>query len=87
MAGTFNTTFMTELKLKIPEQNHMAKIIVKYHLKNNLLNYDIILGRYILHEIGIVFDLNSIMITWQEVSIKMKPPNCMAKESFVIKER
>ena len=25
MVGTFNTTFVTELRLKIPEVNHFAK--------------------------------------------------------------
>ena len=39
-----------------------------------------------LHELGIIFNFESKTITWQEVSISMKPPNCTAKEFFVIKE-
>ena len=86
MAGTFNTTFVTEMKLKFPELHHSAKIYAKCHFINKLLNYDLFLGRDILHELGIIFNFENKTITWQEVSISMKPPNCTAKEFFVIKE-
>ena len=86
MAGTFTTTFVTEIILKLPELNLSAKIYAKCHLKDKLLYYDLILGRDILHELGIIFNLKNKTITWQEVSISMKPTNCMAKEFFVIKE-
>ena len=56
MGETFNTTFVTELKLKLPELNHTAKIYAKCHLTNKLLNYDLILGRFILYELGIIFN-------------------------------
>ena len=49
MAGTFNTTFATEIILKLPELNHSAKIYAKHHLMDKLLNYDLILGRNIQH--------------------------------------
>ena len=55
-------------------------------MTNKLLNYDLILVSDILHELGIIFDFQNKTITWQEVSISMKPPNCTAKEFFVIKE-
>ena len=45
------------------------------------------LARDILHESVINFDFEKKTITWQEISISMKPPNCAAKEFFVIKER
>ena len=50
------------------------------------MNYDLILGRDILHELGIIFNFENKTINWQEVSISMKPTNCTAKEFFVIKE-
>ena len=58
----------------------------KCHLIDKLLNYDLILGRDILYEIKIIFYFKYKTITWQEVSISMKPPNYTAKEFFVIKE-
>ena len=44
------TTFVTKLKLKLPELNHTAETKSKCHLK--LLNYDFILGRDIVNELG-----------------------------------
>ena len=55
-------------------------------MTNNLLNYNLILDRDTLHELGIIFNFKNKTITWQEVSISIKPPNCMAKEFFVIKK-
>ena len=43
MACTFNTTFMTELKLKLPELNQTTEITEKCHLTKYLLSYDLIL--------------------------------------------
>ena len=50
------------------------------------LKYNLILGRNVLHKSGIIFIIEKKNITWQEVSISMKLPNCTAKEFFVIKE-
>ena len=86
MAETFNTTFVTEIILKLPELNHSVKIHVNCYLTDKLLNYDLILGRDILHESGIIFNFENKTITWHENSIKKKPPNCTAKEFFIIKE-
>ena len=50
------------------------------------LNYNLILGRDILHKLGIVFNSKNKATTWQEDSISMKAQNSMAEEFFVIKE-
>ena len=86
MAATFNTTFVTEIKSKHLELNHSAEIYLKCHLTNKLLNHNLILCRDILHKLGITFNFKNKTITWQEVSISMKLPNCTAKEIFVMKE-
>ena len=44
MAGTFNTTFVTEKILKLPELNHSVEIYAKCH-------DNFILGRDILHKL------------------------------------
>ena len=86
IAGTINTTSVTEIMLKLPEINHSAKIYAKCYFTDKLLNINLILDRDILHKLGIIFNFQNKTITWQEVSISMNPPNCMAKEFFVIKE-
>ena len=87
MVGTFNETSTIELKLKLLALNHTADIITKLHLTDNLLKYDLVLDTDVLHEVGIIFNFKNMTITWQKVSISMKPPNCTANEFFVIKER
>ena len=86
MAGTFNTTFVTEIISKHPEINHFTEIYAKCHSTNKLLNYDIILVGGILHVLGIIFNFTNKSITWQEVSISIKPPNLLQKECLLIKE-
>ena len=71
MAGTFNTTFVTEIILKLMKLDNAAEIYVKCHLTDKLLNYDLILDRDILHKQGIIFNFENKTITWQEVSISM----------------
>ena len=82
----FNFTFVTEIILKLPELNHSSEIYSKCFLTDKLFNYNLSLVRNILHKLGIIFNFENKTITWQEVSISMKPPNCTAKEFFVIKE-
>ena len=48
--------------------------------------YNLIQGIDILHKQGKIFNFKNKTITWQEVSISVKPPNCATKEFFVIKE-
>ena len=55
----------------------------KCRLNNKLLNYNLILGRDILHGIGIIFNLENKTITWQEVSMSMKPLYCASTESYL----
>ena len=52
MAGTFNTTSVTEIILKLLELNHTAEIYVKFHLTYKLFNYNLILGKNMLHKLG-----------------------------------
>ena len=77
---------MTDLDLKLMELNCTSEIYAKYHSTDNLLNYDLILDRDILHKLGIVFNFKNNTVTWQEVSIPMKPPNKTVNKYLVIKE-
>ena len=59
MAGTFNTIFVTEIILKLPELNPTAEIYAKCHLTDKLLNYNLILGRNIKHKLEIIFNFKT----------------------------
>ena len=64
MAGTFNTSYVTNLNLRLLELNHTAEFNVNCKLTKELLYYDIILGRYILHELGIIYNFQNKTVTW-----------------------
>ena len=66
--------------------NHSTEINAKYHLTDKLLEYDLIQGRDILHDSGIIFNFKIKPSLGKKVSIPIKLPNCTAKEYFVIKE-
>ena len=63
MAGTFNTTFVTKIILKLPELNHSAENHAKCYLTDKLLNFYLILGRDMLLELGIIFNFQNKIIT------------------------
>ena len=48
-----------------------------------MLNYSLILGTDIQPELSIILNFEEKTITWQEVSIPVRPPICVAKEFFV----
>ena len=86
MVGPINNTFVTWIKLNLHEFNYAAEIYSKHYLTNKLSNYNLILGRDLLHQLDIIFNFRNKTINWQEVSISMKPSNCTANKFFVIKE-
>ena len=86
MAGTFNTTFVTKIMSKLSELNHIKNIYAKCHLTDKLLNYDLLLGREILHKLGVIFNFKNKTIIWQEVSISLKQPIVRQKNSLLSKK-
>ena len=67
-----------ELELEVMVFNHTAEIVTNMTLQI-ILSYNLILGRDIIHELGLIFYFENNTINWQEVSIPMKPSDCMGK--------
>ena len=78
MAAIFNTTSVPELEIKHP--------VAKCHLIDKLSNSNLILGRDMIHEPGIIFTFEHKSTTWQEVSTSLKSPDCTTNKFFIIKE-
>ena len=64
MIGTFDSTFTTEMDLKLLALNNTVEIVIKRHLIYSLLNYNLILGRDVLHELGIISNFEDKTINW-----------------------
>ena len=60
IAGTFNTNQIVNINLKLPELNSTAEIKVEYHVTKNESNYDIIIGKNLLRELGIILDFANL---------------------------
>ena len=54
------------------------------HVASNLGAYDIILGRDILRELGIVLDFNMQIVIWNHACISMKNVDCTTNDSWAI---
>ena len=59
MAGTFSTSRVANLVLKLPELNSSAEITDGCHVTKQESNYDLILGRNILQKLGITLDFSN----------------------------
>ena len=86
MAGTFKTTRTAKIELKLPELNSTANIAVKCHVTKEKSNYDLIIGRDVLRELGITLDFSNNTTNWQDITIPMKPINCDIKTHFTIRD-
>ena len=86
MAGTFRTIAIAHLELELPELNHTAVINAEFHVTSQESTYDIILGRDLLRSLGLNFNFKENTITWEHVSIDMKPRDCEIKSHFAIAE-
>ena len=64
MAGTFKTTRVANVKLRLPELNPTAVLNVQCHVTKQESNYDIILGRGILRELGLKLDFSNNKTTF-----------------------
>jgi len=65
----------------LPELSETRIIEWKMHLVDNTtMNYNIIIGRDILEELGIVIDYRAKQITWDEVSVPMRSMNTIQQD-------
>ena len=82
MAGTFSTNRVTNVKLKLKELNPTAEIKSECHVTKQKSNYNSIIGRNVLCELGIISDFANNKTIWENVEIPMKPLDCTKREYF-----
>ena len=86
MAGTFNTCRVASVNLILPELNSTAEIKINCHVSKQKSNYDLIVGRDVLRELGIILDFANDKTIWEELEIPMKPLDCTKREHFSIRD-
>ena len=73
-AGSFATTGTTRAEFTLPEFYTDRKVKYKMHVAKEL-NYDLIIGRDLLKELGIVLDFKREIVNWDDAEIQMKDIN------------
>ena len=86
LGGKFKTTREANVRLTLPELNSTAELEVTCCVTKQESNYDIILGRDILRELGLKFDFSMNKIIWDNIEISMKPVDCNQKEHLSIQD-
>ena len=83
-AGVFTTNEQTKLNLKLPEFFEQRIIMCDVHVTENTSTYDMIMGRDLLRELGIEISFSTESVTWDDVSIPMKPFNARIETDYHI---
>ena len=85
-AGNFTTIGRTKTQFKFPELREQSIIQWDMHVTNNNMHYDMIIGRDLLSEIGIILDFDMLSISWQGNSIPMHSIVENPKDSYIIND-
>ena len=88
-AGTFSTTATVKLDMKLPELSPSATIELGAHVhKGDLANYDVIIGREDLLELGIDIKFSTSTIEWPRMNavIPMKSKDATRFTEFFVGE-
>ena len=85
-AGSFNTTARTRVLMKLPELQRSRLIDFPVYLTDRPMGYDMIVGRDLLAELGIVLDFQQQVIQWDESEISMKEHDCKIATHFHVND-
>ena len=66
MGGQFKTIDYCKTQLCLPGLNSTALVNVELHITNHESKYDVILGRDLCGQLGIVLDFEKGLIKWNE---------------------
>ena len=86
MAESYSTSRKAEITLKMPELHVTAQISAPFHVKTKKSNYNVIVDRDLLQELGIQLDFQNSFIEWRNVNIPIKPIDCKMRTHFTIQE-
>ena len=68
----------------MPELKTSAVVEVTLHVTQMNGNYDMILGRDVLTQLGIVLDFEQQIVRWGDKIVKMRPTDCTSETTYAI---
>ena len=87
MSGSYECTERVTTQLSLPELHDDRLIEWDFHLADDLGNYDMIIGRDLLQELGLVIDFKAMEVEWDDARMPMKDINATAATSYHVHER
>jgi hypothetical protein len=86
-AGSFTTATKTTMDLIFPEFSLTRVVHAELHITSQTLSgYDMILGRDMLSDLGLVLDFSRNIIIWEAGEMPMKVRSATRENSLFIKE-
>ena len=86
MAGNFSSSGKCNVHFKMAEFNPTATISHRDHVTDTLGQYVMIIGRELMHTLGIDLHFSTASMHWRDVEVSMKGSTCAKEETFHIKE-
>jgi hypothetical protein len=86
IGGLFKTNGICPIKFYLPEFITQECIKWKYHVDNSIQTvksrYDMIIGRDLLEQLPLDIKFSNKTLSWQEVSIPIKPKEELNKQNI-----
>ena len=86
MAGKVSTSKKAKVQFSLPEFFEDRLIEWRVHLADSLGNYDMIIGRDILSELGIDLHFSTLTCTWEQRTISMREGTATIEQSYLVTE-
>ena len=86
MAGTLKTSKIATVTFKLNDLNPTATITHGMHVYSDEMEYDMIIGRDLLHELGIILDFKNKTIIWNDAIIDMISKDLVPENSYHVDE-
>ena len=76
MARPFEMSAKLKVKISLSELNYTVIILHSMHVNNQHSSYDLIIGRGLHSNLGIILKFQNLTITWENTVCGMKPFDC-----------
>ena len=86
MAGKFTTNCITKTVITLPELSNSAQFTIKAHVAEAKTNYDLIIGRDVLSQLGIILNFKERLITWNDAHVEMRTFDVNQQDHFFIQD-
>ena len=70
----------------MPELKTSAVVEVTLHVTQMNGNYDMILGRDVLTQLGIVLDFGQQIVSWGDEIVEMRPTDCTQETTYAVND-